>query len=164
MSGTANQARREPPDRDGRLRHTNLYTENTTETTSEITTTKAVVVSQLKTLGISQSAAYRLADRHPLDYILDKVDQTQWLMENKPEAVQNPAGFVRSAIAEDWQIPAQYDYVTRTERVQEDHKRQLVEHCMDCEGSGWQQVGSVLVKCDHTGEKSPLANLPVESG
>jgi hypothetical protein len=144
-------------------------TETTTETTSETTTTKGGVVAELKDLGISKSAAYRMTDRHPLEYISEKIEQVRWLQENEPHKVdKNPAGFLRRAIEEDW--PPPLGYKGRAERQVEEEERKRRESCAICQGAGWYKVDrpghfdGVMLRCNHAERKDALARQAVESG
>jgi len=91
-------------------------TENTTENTTE-----SVVVDQLKTFGISSTTATRFAKNYPEEYLTDKLALAQWLVSEGSLLVRkNPAGWLKTAIEEDFQPANNYEIPsarkTRTEK------------------------------------------------
>jgi len=66
------------------------------------------VVVALVDLGISKKVARRLADRFSRDRILEKVEFLEFLTEEAPDKVQNPHGWLRRAIEEDYSAPDGY--------------------------------------------------------
>jgi replication initiator protein A/DnaA-like protein len=67
------------------------------------------VVIALQNFGISKQPAKRLAKKYPAQYVLEKLELTQWLVEKKsPLVAKNPQGFLIRAIEDDYKQPAQY--------------------------------------------------------
>lgn len=67
------------------------------------------VVGELTENGITRQVAQRLAESFEPDYLRAKIDLVRWLVEHHPKAVgKNAAGYLRRAIEEDYQPPADY--------------------------------------------------------
>jgi hypothetical protein len=113
------------------------------------------VADALIEFRMNESTVKNIVETHPAEFILEKVGHVRWLIAQNPEAVQNPAGFLRKAIEDNWPAPPGYTALVTEEPTVD---------CAVCQGTGWHAVGSVLVHCDHTEEPSPLADLPPESG
>ena len=69
-----------------------------------------VVVEQaLQNFGISKSSATKLTRAYPERHILDKLELAQWLVSTRsPLVAQNPTGWLRKAIIEDYAPPRNY--------------------------------------------------------
>jgi DNA-binding transcriptional ArsR family regulator len=68
-----------------------------------------VVGQALQIFGVSKSAADKLAKTYPEQHILDKLELAQWLVSTgSPLVSQNPAGWLRKAIEEDYAPPRNY--------------------------------------------------------
>ena len=68
-----------------------------------------IVVDTLTNFGISKRVAQKLIDTYPEDYLLQKLDLVQWMVETGSSLVgKNPAGYLRRAIEEDYLPPPQY--------------------------------------------------------
>jgi len=73
-----------------------------------------VVVEQLKTFGISGKSAEGLSKNYPEEYITDKLSLAQWLVDQgSPLVRKNPAGWLKTAIEEDYQAPQNYETPSR---------------------------------------------------
>jgi hypothetical protein len=69
-----------------------------------------VVLQQLQNFGISKSAAANLTKNFPEELILEKLDLAQWLVSTvSPTVANNPAGWLRKAIEEDYTPPRNYE-------------------------------------------------------
>jgi hypothetical protein len=67
------------------------------------------VANALQNFGISKKQALRLAKKYPAQYVLEKLELTQWLVEKKsPLVSKNPQGFLVKALEDDYKAPAQY--------------------------------------------------------
>jgi hypothetical protein len=106
MAESANLVWQNMPDQPVQNRPT--IPESTTETTSQNNNTVGVV-SDLIGFGMTGAVARHLAASFPEEYIRAKLDLVRWLKENRPRVVgQNPAGYLRKAIQEDYQAPPAY--------------------------------------------------------
>jgi hypothetical protein len=67
------------------------------------------VANALQNFGISKKQALRLAKKYPAQYVLEKLELTQWLVEKKsPLVSKNPQGFLVKALEDDYKPPIQY--------------------------------------------------------
>jgi hypothetical protein len=67
------------------------------------------VANALQNFGISKKQALRLARKYPAQYVLEKLELTQWLVEKKsPLVSKNPQGFLVKALEDDYKPPIQY--------------------------------------------------------
>jgi Replication initiator protein A/DnaA N-terminal domain len=67
------------------------------------------VANALQNFGISKKQALRLAKKYPAQYVLEKLELTQWLVDRKsPLVSKNPQGFLVKALEDDYKAPAQY--------------------------------------------------------
>src|SRR5918999_3702244 len=67
---------------------------------------KAVVAKDLENFGIAQAAATKLIQSYPAAYIREKVEMAKGLVASGSRLVsQNPAGWLRCAIEEDYTLP-----------------------------------------------------------
>ncbi len=67
------------------------------------------VANALQNFGISKKQAVRLAKKYPAQYVLEKLELTQWLVEEKsPLISKNPQGFLVKALEDDYKPPIQY--------------------------------------------------------
>lgn len=67
----------------------------------------AVVVA-LVNLGLGKGIATKLAQAHPADLIEQKIEYLAYLLETNPTRVENPRGWLRRAIEEDYGAPDGY--------------------------------------------------------
>jgi DNA-binding Lrp family transcriptional regulator len=67
----------------------------------------AVVVA-LVNQGLGKGIATKLAQTHPADRIEQKIDYLTYLLETNPTRVENPRGWLRRAIEEDYGAPDGY--------------------------------------------------------
>ena len=109
----------------------------------------------LTEFGIDKSTSNFLIKNHSEAYILEKIGHVRWMQAANQNSLKNPPGFLRRAIEDDWPAPPGY---TTTQEAE------IVDDCSICDGTGWMPMDSIQVHCDHTGEPSPLADLPPESG
>jgi hypothetical protein len=72
----------------------------------------------LLALGIGQTVAHRLASRYQTERIREKLDYLAYLQAERPDTLQNPRGWLRKAIEEDYGPPD--GFITPEERVQLD--------------------------------------------
>ena len=77
---------------------------------------KKDVVVALIDRGISERVAQRLANRYNPERIVEKLEFLEFLIEETPEKVQNPHGWLRRAIEEDYGSPD--GYLSKEEREQ----------------------------------------------
>jgi multidrug efflux pump subunit AcrA (membrane-fusion protein) len=59
-------------------------------------------------LGIGQTVAQRLATRYRAERILEKIEFLAFLQAERPDAIENPRGWLRCAIEEDYGPPDGY--------------------------------------------------------
>lgn len=97
---------------------------NTGDPPSDETDDKTAVVVALSAQGISQKVALRLADRHSNERILEKIEFLRFLLDEKPEQVQNPRGWLRKAIEENYGPPDGFISLEERQRIQKEKKRQ----------------------------------------
>lgn len=71
-------------------------------------TSKQDVVVALTDQGISERVARRLANRYSRKRVLEKIDFLAFLQENQPGKVNNPRGWLRTAIEENYGPPDGY--------------------------------------------------------
>lgn len=84
------------------------------------------VVGALISFGISKPAALKIANTYPEDYVLQKLDLAQWLMETRSSQVaRNPAGYLRRAIEEDYLPPPQYKSAPQRAAQEEQRNRSI---------------------------------------
>jgi hypothetical protein len=103
------------------------YPYNTTHTTpdpareeinnnrSGLPDSKQSVVVALATQGIAEKVAKRLADRYSRERVDEKIEYLEFLQEEQPEKVQNPRGWLRRAIEENYGPPD--GFVSQAERA-----------------------------------------------
>jgi hypothetical protein len=122
------------------------------------------VVSALQKFGISKNQAQKLAKEYPKDYILEKLEMVQWLVDMKsPLVAKNPAGFARRAIEEDY--PAPPHYKSKAQRAEETERKaqelQRLKNCTICEGTGYYQVAeNTMSVCQHNDRRAPQKPKP----
>ena len=86
-----------------------------------------VVAQELENFGIVKSAAVRLIRDYPVEYIREKVAMAKGLVSARSSLVsQNPAGWLRKAIEEDYAPPRTYDR-GRQRHVREKKDAKLVQ-------------------------------------
>ena len=66
---------------------------------------KTDVVVAILGFGIAKKVAQRLADHYSRERIFEKIDFLQFLLDERPDQVKNPIGWLRSAIEEDYGAP-----------------------------------------------------------
>jgi hypothetical protein len=89
------------------------------ETVKQETDVVVAVAQDLENFGIAKSAAVKLINDYPAAYIREKVAMAQGLVAAGSALVsQNPAGWLRKAIEEDYALPRNY---------QRSHQRQARE-------------------------------------
>ena len=90
--------------------HGGVKSPNTQQTVIQETEEQhVIVVDTLTNFGISKRVAQKLIDTYPEDYLLQKLDLVQWMVETGSSLVgKNPAGYLRRAIEEDYLPPPQY--------------------------------------------------------
>lgn len=66
------------------------------------------VVVALVDQGLGKGIATKLAQAHPADLIEQKIDYLAYLLETNPAKVENPRGWLRRAIEEDYGAPDGY--------------------------------------------------------
>jgi hypothetical protein len=70
----------------------------------------AVVAQDLENFGIAKSAITRLMQVYPVEYIREKLAMAQGLVATGSALVsQNPAGWLRKAIEEDYSLPRTFE-------------------------------------------------------
>ncbi|MCB0094193.1 MAG: hypothetical protein KDE50_00830 [Caldilineaceae bacterium] len=72
------------------------------------------VVVAIFGFGIGKKVAQRLADRYSRERIFEKIGYLQFLLDERPDQVKNPRGWLRKAIEEDYGAPD--GFVTAEER------------------------------------------------
>ena len=77
-------------------------------------TDKNNVVVALTGFGLAKKVARKLANDHNPEYIFEKIGYLQFLLDERPDQVKNPRGWLRSAIDEDYGAPD--GFVTAEER------------------------------------------------
>ena len=82
----------------------NAPKDNTKENSKE----SIVVVVKLTQFGISEMTAERIAKDYDLDYIAEKIELVQWFLDKEDSIVENPGGFLRRAIEENYRSPRSY--------------------------------------------------------
>jgi phage replication O-like protein O len=83
-----------------------------------------VVRQNLENFGIAKSAATRLMQDYPEDYIREKLDIAQGLVAAGSSLVsQNPAGWLRKAIEEDYALPRNHQGSKRHKAKEEKNKK-----------------------------------------
>jgi len=85
------------------------------------------VVVALVALGISKGVAQRLAGRYSRDRILEKVEFLEFLTKEAPDKVQNPHGWLRRAIEEDYGAPDGYLSKDEQERLEAEEAKRAEE-------------------------------------
>lgn len=76
------------------------------------------VFQELIDFGVSAGVARRLVHEYPTELVLQKLDFTHWLVDQRsPLVARNPAGFLRKAVEDDY--PAPRGYSTAKKRVEE---------------------------------------------
>lgn len=89
---------------------------------------KSAVVVALSDLGLAKKVAQQLANKHNREHIFEKIDYLQFLLDDRPDQVKNPRGWLRSAIEEDYGAPD--GFVTAEERqhqAEAEQRRQQAE-------------------------------------
>ena len=88
-----------------------------------------VVVEQLENFGISSKSAKSFAKNYPEDYIVDKLALVQWLVDQgSPLVRKNPAGWLKTAIEDDFKPPKDYQSPSiRKAKSERQAKAALVE-------------------------------------
>jgi hypothetical protein len=87
-----------------------------------------VVAQDLENFGIAQSAVTRLIQRYPAAYIRKKLEMTKGLVAAGSCLVsQNPAGWLRKAIEEDYSPPRTYQRSRHKARTARDRKTAQAE-------------------------------------
>lgn len=108
------------------------------ETGQDATADQAAVIESLKQRGVTAATAAKIAlsPAIPLQLIRDKIELMDWLLEEQPDLVRNPGGFLVKAIRDDFALPP--GFLTKSQRQQmkadraaaaqkkdEAHRRQL---------------------------------------
>lgn len=97
---------------------------NTGDTPVDEPEDKTDVVVALSEQGISKKVAQRLADHYSRERILEKIEFVQFLVDEKPDQIQNPRGWLRKAIEEDYGPPDGFISQEEGQRIKEEKKRQ----------------------------------------
>jgi hypothetical protein len=85
-------------------------TTNSNQETAKQETDVVDVAQDLENFGIAKSAATRLVQSYPTQYIKEKLAMSQGLVASGSALVsQNPAGWLRCAIEEDYSPPRTYE-------------------------------------------------------
>jgi hypothetical protein len=85
------------------------------------------VVVVLRSYGISERVAQKLASEYPPEQILEKIEFLAFLQENEPEKVKNPQGWLRKAIQEGYAAPSGYRSAAEREIEAAEARRQAAE-------------------------------------
>ena len=98
---------------------------DTQQTVLQETVDNNVVVAELTDFGISKKTAEKFSKDYPQDYLLEKLNLVQWLVETSSKLVgKNPPGYLRRAIEDDYVAPAQYESpVDRSKRREVERQR-----------------------------------------
>lgn len=75
---------------------------------ARLATAHTDVVVALVNQGLGKGIATKLAQTHPADLIEQKIDYLAYLVETNPTKVENPRGWLRRAIEEDYGAPDGY--------------------------------------------------------
>jgi hypothetical protein len=85
------------------------------------------VVVVLRSYGISERVAQKLASEYPPEQILEKIEFLAFLQEDEPEKVKNPQGWLRKAIQEGYAAPSGYRSAAEREIEAAEARRQAAE-------------------------------------
>jgi hypothetical protein len=70
---------------------------------------------------VKARSALKIVEAYPAERIKEKVEILDWLLQNSREKIQNPPGFLKRMIEEDW--PAPEGCVSEAERQQQEAER-----------------------------------------
>jgi hypothetical protein len=139
-------------------------------------TVSSDLVGRLTERGITKRTAQQLAQSYEPEYLESKIDLVQWLLKNRPRVVgENPAGFLRKAIEQDYQPPPAYKTPEQRQAEAEQARLREEQRARDLEQEQEQeraqaekeqvlreQARAVLLK-EHPPEKIPGSELTTES-
>jgi len=107
----------------------NLSTRNEKQLLS---TVKTDMMEQLSRRGVTKIIAQQLTNDHSIEQIRKQIEIFDYLVENKsPLIANNPAGFLRKSIEDNYQTPKEYiDQQNKKEKEKEskDHKERWLRH------------------------------------
>jgi hypothetical protein len=86
----------------------------------------SVVSSELLRLGVSRDAVRGLVRRSEPDYIMEKIDQYEWVLSNYPEKA-NSAGWLVNSITNDWIDNNYKEHLNRKEDLLKKEKARYEE-------------------------------------
>lgn len=67
------------------------------------------MVEQLRQRGVTKTTAQKLVRSYPINQIQQQIEVFDWLKQQESALIgKNPAGFLRKAIEEDYQVPEEY--------------------------------------------------------
>lgn len=82
------------------------------------------VVVALTERGLSEKAAVRISTRYKKERIFEKIEYRDWLVENAPDRIKNPAGWLRRAIEDNYAAPDGYVSKEDVERQKQQQEAQ----------------------------------------
>jgi hypothetical protein len=120
--------------------------------------TEVVVAQDLQKFGIAQSAATKLIQHYPAQYIREKLEMAKGLVAARSALVsQNPAGWLRRAIEEDYSSP-------RTSERPKQHAVREKKDAKPCTRRYGAQLVQAAPREQYTAEEEsqPIQNVPTK--
>lgn len=138
LIASGNRKLRFPETADSGIKKPHQHGDNDTQHKNTQTNNTVVVAGALHEFGISRQVATALSGKYPEEFLLEKLEIAQWLLDSGASAIaKNPAGYLRRAIEQDYERPRGYasaaERAAKSERAKqmalaEREARDVAEH------------------------------------
>jgi hypothetical protein len=127
---------------------------------AKLSSTALPLLAELKRRGLGGKLAAEFATQHPADYIEQKLDYLDFMVETSPP--KNPGGWLRAAIEQDYGPPPGYLSPEKRERRKQDAEAQRCQQHQAALERQQQQHAELRKKAASPRAKAAIARLSPE--